>query len=124
MSSRTHDLQRWLRLAVALLALLFGTGVHEWLHSSGATPGRDGITQQIELHASDCEHHGPQVAAHDADCLICSSGSRQVALALAVGTAGFGRPGAMVAPATVCDVVRTSIIPGVLGARAPPVTIG
>ncbi|MHC4845088.1 MAG: hypothetical protein ACYTCU_02900 [Planctomycetota bacterium] len=124
MTARAPSLQRWLHTATAALALLLGTGAHGWLHSHGATPDADCVTQGIELHAGDCEHHGEQVADHETDCLVCKTSNRQVALPLDESATVNDDVGGCLALSGPRDLVRASAIPGVLGARAPPVTTG
>ena len=123
MSSRVPSPQRWLCSIAAALALLLGTGAHGWVHSSGAEADSGCVTQGIELHAGDCEHHGEQVDDHASDCLVCKSTHRQVALPLDKGANGDDIVGSRLAYAWPRDLARASDIPGVLGARAPPVTI-
>jgi len=124
MSFRTPSRQRWLCSLTAALALLLGTGMHGWLHSTGAEADAGCITQGIELHAGDCEHHGEQVADHATDCLVCKTNSRHVALPLDQSATGNDLLGVQLVHSSARDAVRASAIPGVLGARAPPVTIG
>jgi hypothetical protein len=124
MSFRALSPQRWLCTLAAAFALLLGTGAHGWLHSSDLESERGCTTHGIQLHAGDCEHHGDEVDDHATDCLLCKTNSRQVALPLDEGAAGDDASGGQPTHAWPRDLVRASDIPGVLGARAPPVTTG
>jgi hypothetical protein len=124
MVSLTESSSRVLRLAVVLLPVLLGTGMHDWLHSSDAAPGSACHSGQIELHATDCGHHGPLSEARGTECLVCKTSSRRVALPLDDRAAADVPTCTRIALATVAHIEPHSIIPGVLGARAPPVTTG
>jgi hypothetical protein len=114
---------RWLRLCIAVLALLAGSGVHEALHGPGAH-GDARPTSPFEAHGAGCEHLGDEAPHEAGSCVQCKLGSAhpttlrahavRLAPPLRDGHADRGgAPGRADAP-----------VPGPLGARAPPVTVG
>jgi hypothetical protein len=114
---------RWLRLFVAALALLAGSGVHEALHAS---PGVDAArpTAPFEAHGAGCEHLGDAILHDGSSCVLCKAG-RLHAATLRGGAARLEPLGDGGRPLVLATVrIAALAIPGSLGARAPPVTVG
>ncbi len=114
---------RWLRLCVAVLALLCGSGAHDLLHA-GDGPRDARPTSPLEVHGAGCEHLGDEVPHDAGSCLLCKAGSPH-ALA-ARGAAAHREPSL---PRSLADGggpmrVHAPGMAGALGARAPPVMVG
>ncbi|HTE04729.1 MAG TPA: hypothetical protein VK824_00935 [Planctomycetota bacterium] len=124
MAPRPHSLLRWLRMAVAVLALLGGEGTHELLHreSWSAHAAAHAASGQLEIHAGDCQHRQDVHEPHGHDCLFCKAGHAQDLLAPLLTL--------VPAAARTCCRIETRAeqrapsagFPGTLGARGPPVT--
>jgi hypothetical protein len=122
MGSASMILSRWLRLGVAALALLAGSGVHEALHASHG-PGDARPAAPFEAHGSDCEHR--ESMPHDGSaCVLCKVGRLHAATEHVEATqiAPPRNNGRHAHGAT--HRVASLQVPGALGARAPPVTVG
>jgi hypothetical protein len=114
---------RWLRLCVAVLALLAGSGVHAALHAPGAH-GDARPTSPFEAHGAGCEHLGDEAPHGAGSCVQCKLGGAHAAT-LRAHTARLAPPrrDGCLDRGRVLDRADAPV-PGPLGARAPPVTVG
>jgi hypothetical protein len=123
MSLRSPSLLRWLRMAVAVLALIGGEGVHALAHGElSAHAVAHEASGKLEIHAGDCQHRADVREAHNHACLFCKGGHAQDVLPLLITTVSTDT-------ATCCRIEareqqRTPCAghPGTLGARGPPTT--
>jgi hypothetical protein len=125
MSRLRPTARRTVHLLLALLALLCGTGLHEaLLELGGAQPGAPHQTAPIEAHDSSCPHRGDAPLHDHQSCVICKSGGLQHAV-LPQSSAQAAPPDAVrFLPLAVDAYALAAPIPGSIGARAPPVTVG
>jgi len=124
MSQPGSTLQRSLRLLIALLALFCGSGAHEALHELGVTRTTERPTSPFEAHGANCPHRG-NVPLHDhSQCVLCKSGGVQhVALPHSAPQVERGCVHDVLSLAA-STITLAAPIPGSIGARAPPVTVG
>ena len=122
MSAAPRRPRRWLVALLALLVLVSGEGFHELSHAEFGARTSHVPSGQVEVHGSNCPHQ-PRAPHHDRhECLLCQHRAALDSLALpeAVVT---GQPLRAVARCReLADVARTSCVPGILGARGPPLT--
>jgi hypothetical protein len=124
MVPRSAPLLRWLRAALAVLALLGSDGLHEALHSgSGPAP----VTAQpcgegLEIHAGDCQHRQDLHEPHGHGCIVCKGGrAHELLLVAACAACVAADTHEQVATGGTAAAPR-ACLPGTLGARGPPVT--
>jgi hypothetical protein len=124
MRARPVLLARWLHLALVCASLAAGTGLHGLLHASGAHGERPAASGQIEAHGGQCPHRS-DVPDHAAthECLVCKLGGslRDATHTARVAWLATASPSHTLH--TTAHVVRSSIVAGVLGARAPPAIV-
>jgi hypothetical protein len=103
-----------------ILALLVGDGLHELVHSQGLAAGAPPANGQLEVHSGDCPHHPHSPLRPDHGCLLCQHGLDLHALH-APASSVLAPPQA---PRVLVDMraefCAAVIVPGALGARAPP----
>jgi hypothetical protein len=124
MSRRACTSLSWLRALVALLAVLCGSGAHEALHHLGVSHSGERPTAPLEAHDTGCPHRGDAPVHEHSLCVLCKTGGPQHAT-LPTGAASASplvALGEHRLPAN--DRILLAPIPGSLGARAPPVTVG
>ena len=124
MSRPTSTLQRSLRLLVAVLALLCGTGVHEALLELGSSHIAQHPTAPLEAHDSSCPHRGDAPLHDHHSCVVCKSGGLQHAVLPQCGAHAAPPCAVHILPLAVDALALPAPIPGSIGARAPPVTVG
>ena len=115
---------RWLTLVAALLALLCGSGAHEALHHLGLELTGEQPVAPFEAHDSDCSHRGDTPVHEHSVCMLCKSGSVQHVV--------LPHSGPRIAPlvaarlhAHAADALASpALVPGSIGARAPPPAVG
>jgi len=120
--SRMRLLWRWLACATMVLGLLAGDGLHELMHSRGADAGTAAASGRVEAHSGNCpcNPHSPAVPHHG--CLLCQHGLDLHALSTPECGLHAAPPQIALAPHDGPDLVREALVPGALGARAPPLT--
>lgn len=124
MSRPTSTLERSLRVLVAVLALLCGTGVHEALHEFGSSRVAQPPSAPFEAHDSGCPHRG-DVPLHDQhSCVICKSGGTRHAALPQCGPQAAPLFALRILPLAVDALALPAPTPGSIGARAPPVSVG
>jgi hypothetical protein len=108
---------------LAMLGMLVGNGLHGVLHASGGPQDARPVAP-LEVHGAGCEHGG-DTEPHDAGhCLLCKAGGPQVALPRVAATTGTPPAAGRLLNGSATACARALSVPGSLGARAPPVTVG
>jgi hypothetical protein len=108
---------------LAMLGMLAGNGLHGVLHASDG-PRDARPLAPIEAHGAGCEHGG-DAEPHDAGhCLLCKTGGPQAALPRVAETTGTPPAAGGLLDGSTAACAHTLTVPGSLGARAPPVTVG
>lgn len=124
MSRPACTFPRWLTLLAALLALLCGSGAHEVLHHLGHELTGEQPVAPFEAHDADCSHRGDTPVHEHSVCVMCKSGGVQHVVLPHCGP----RVAPLVAarlPIPAADALASPVlVPGSIGARAPPVTVG
>lgn len=116
--SRMTSLRRWLASVAMVLGLLAGDGLHELAHSAGLEQPAP-ASGHVEAHSGNCQHFPHPPVHSDHGCLLCQHGLDLHALVAPVCLqAAPPRPALHVIhrPERAADV----LVPGALGARAPP----
>lgn len=105
---------------MALMALLSADGLHELSHWDGDTARIPVASGHVEAHAGDCPHwpHAPQHDHHQ--CLLCQQRTGPHTLALPDAVAGAAGPQAVALAHDSARFAGAAFVPGVLGARGPP----
>ena len=115
---------RWLRVLVALLALLCGSGAHEVLHELGVTRSGEQPTAPFEAHDAGCAHRGDAPVHEHPVCVLCKTAGSHHAVLPAFAPLAAPLLASGETPVAASERFFPAPIPGSLGARAPPVTVG
>ena len=115
---------RWLSLVAALLALLCGSGAHEALHHLGHELTGELPVAPFEAHDSDCSHRGDAPVHEHSVCVLCKSGSVQQVVLPHSGPRIAGLVATRLVSHAAEALASPVLVPGSIGARAPPVTVG
>ena len=118
---RSFQLVRRTLVSIAMvLALLVGDGLHELVHSQGLAAGAPPPSGQIEAHSGDCPHHPHPPVRPDHGCLVCQHGLDLHALAAPACSVAVPAQPPRVLVERRAEAYGGVIVPGALGARAPP----
>jgi hypothetical protein len=118
--SRMRLLRRWFACVAMVLGLLAGDGLHELVHSRGLSAALPAASGQIEAHSGDCPHFPHSPIHHDHGCLLCQHGLDLHALNSPVCTLRVASPRAALHVDHRPEIAGEVLVPGALGARAPP----
>ena len=114
----------WLTLVAALLALLCGSGAHEALHHLGLELTGEQPVAPFEAHDAGCAHRGDALVHEHSVCVMCKSGGVQHVSLPHYGPRIAPLVATRLVPHAVDAIASVVLIPGSIGARAPPVTVG
>lgn len=118
---RSFQLVRRTLVSIAMvLALLVGDGLHELLHSQGLSPGAAPANGQLEIHSGDCPHQPHPPLRPDHGCIVCLHGLDLHALATPACSVVVPSQPPRVLVDRRAETCVGVIVPGALGARAPP----
>jgi len=124
MSRPACTVPRWLLLLVAALALLCGSGAHEALHHFGTALSGERPVAPFEAHDAGCGHRSNAPVHEHSVCMLCKSGGVQHVALPHCAPRIAPLVAALLVSRAADALASPALVPGSIGARAPPVTVG